>query len=63
MPDGNLVVSFRNISTVVIVDRQTGALTAKLTSPILAIVLQYQDRPLTAFYSTLGLPRFDGHSG
>jgi hypothetical protein len=93
MPDGNLVVSFRNISTVVIVDRQTGALTAKLTTPMLAqqhaptplpngnllifdngtyrvdsafpysrvleidprtstIVWQYQDRPLTAFYST-----------
>jgi hypothetical protein len=44
LPDGNLVVSFRNISTVVVVDRGTGAITWKLGSPPLA--QQHDSRPL-----------------
>jgi outer membrane protein assembly factor BamB len=36
LPDGNLVVSFRNISTVAIIDRQTGAIVWKLGAPPLA---------------------------
>jgi outer membrane protein assembly factor BamB len=44
LPDGNLVVSFRNISTVVIVDRRTGAIAWKLGSPPLA--QQHDPRPL-----------------
>ncbi|MGH7308820.1 MAG: aryl-sulfate sulfotransferase, partial [Candidatus Rokuibacteriota bacterium] len=44
LADGNLVVSFRNISTVVIVDRRTGAIVWKLGSPPLA--QQHDPRPL-----------------
>ena len=44
LPDGNLVVSFRNISTVVIVDRRSGAIVWKLGSPPLA--QQHDPRPL-----------------
>jgi outer membrane protein assembly factor BamB len=44
MPNGNLVVSFRNISTVVIIDRVTGAITWKLGGPPLA--QQHDPRPL-----------------
>jgi hypothetical protein len=44
LPDGDLVVSFRNISTVVIVDRRTGALRWKLGAPPLA--QQHDPRPL-----------------
>jgi hypothetical protein len=44
MPDGNLLVSFRNISTVVIVDRRTGAIVWKLGAPPLA--QQHDPRPL-----------------
>jgi outer membrane protein assembly factor BamB len=44
LPDGNLVVSFRNVSTVVIVDRRTGAIVWKLGSPPLA--QQHDPRPL-----------------
>ncbi|MGH7751989.1 MAG: aryl-sulfate sulfotransferase, partial [Gemmatimonadales bacterium] len=44
LPDGNLVVSFRNISTVVIVERRTGAIVWKLGSPPLA--QQHDPRPL-----------------
>jgi hypothetical protein len=44
LPDGNLVVSFRNISTVAIVDRRTGAVAWKLGSPPLA--QQHDPRPL-----------------
>jgi len=36
MPDGNLLVSFRNISTVVIVERATGRILWKLGPPVLA---------------------------
>jgi hypothetical protein len=36
MPDGNLVVSFRYISTVVIVDRRSGEIIWKLGPPLLA---------------------------
>jgi hypothetical protein len=36
MPDGNLVISFRNISTVVIVDRRSGEIVWKLGTPTLA---------------------------
>src|SRR5262245_13953782 len=43
-PDGNLVVSFRNISTVAIVDRATGAISWKLGAPPLA--QQHDPRPL-----------------
>jgi len=43
-PDGNLVVSFRNISTVVVIDRRTGAITWTLGSPPLA--QQHDPRPL-----------------
>src|SRR6266850_218547 len=44
MDDGNLVVSFRNISTVVIIDRRTGNVLWKLGSPPLA--QQHDPRPL-----------------
>jgi len=44
LPDGNLVVSFRNISTVVIVDRRTGRIAWTLGSPPLA--QQHDPRPL-----------------
>jgi outer membrane protein assembly factor BamB len=44
MPDGNLVVSFRNISTVVVVDRRTGDVRWTLGSPPLA--QQHDPRPL-----------------
>jgi len=44
MADGNLVVSFRNISTVAIVERSTGRLTWTLGSPPLA--QQHDPRPL-----------------
>jgi len=44
LPDGNLVVSFRNISTVVIVDRRSGAVVWKLGGPPLA--QQHDPRPL-----------------
>jgi hypothetical protein len=44
MPDGNLVVSFRNISTVVIVERATGRILWKLGAPPLA--QQHDPRPL-----------------
>jgi hypothetical protein len=44
LPDGNLVVSFRNVSTVVVVDRRTGAIVWKLGSPPLA--QQHDPRPL-----------------
>ena len=36
LPDGRIVVSFRNISTVIIVDRQTGEIVWKLGPPTLA---------------------------
>lgn len=36
LPGGNLVVSFRNISTVAILDRQTGSIIRKLKPPLLA---------------------------
>ncbi len=36
LPDGNLLLSFRNLSSVMIADRQTGAITWKLGSPPLA---------------------------
>ncbi len=36
LPDGNLLLSFRNISTVVIVNRETGAITWELGAPPLA---------------------------
>jgi len=36
LPDGNLVLSFRNVSTICIVDRPTGRITWKLGSPPLA---------------------------
>ena len=44
LPNGNLVVSFRNISTVVIIDRVTGAIVWKLGGPPLA--QQHDPRPL-----------------
>jgi hypothetical protein len=44
LPDGNLVVSFRNISTVAIIDRSTGRLAWKLGPPTLA--QQHDPRPL-----------------
>jgi hypothetical protein len=44
LPDRNLVVSFRNISTVVIVDRASGAIIWKLGAPPLA--QQHDARPL-----------------
>lgn len=44
LADGNLVVSFRNISTVAIVDRATGRLRWKLGPPTLA--QQHDPRPL-----------------
>lgn len=44
LPDGNLLVSFRNISTVAIVERRTGAIVRKLGSPPLA--QQHDPRPL-----------------
>ena len=44
LPDGNLVVSFRNISTVVIIERATGRVTWKLGPPTLA--QQHDPRPL-----------------
>jgi len=46
LADGNLVVSFRNISTVAIVDRRTGAITWSLGSPPLA--QQHDPRPLSS---------------
>src|ERR1043166_3827995 len=36
MPDGNLILSFRDISTVIMIDRQTGAIYWKLGAPPLA---------------------------
>ena len=36
MPDGDLLVSFRDISTVVMVNRQTGAIYWKLGAPPLS---------------------------
>jgi hypothetical protein len=36
MPDGNILLSFRNISTVVMINRQTGAIYWKLGAPPLA---------------------------
>jgi Arylsulfotransferase (ASST) len=36
MPNGDIVVSFRNISTVIIIDRKTGAVTWKLGAPPLS---------------------------
>jgi len=44
LPDGNLVLSFRNVSTICIVDRPTGRITWKLGSPPLA--QQHDPRPL-----------------
>jgi len=44
LPDGNLVVGFRNISTVVIIERRTGKIVWKLGSPPLA--QQHDPRPL-----------------
>jgi hypothetical protein len=44
LPDGNLVVSFRNISTVAIIERATGRLAWKLGPPTLA--QQHDPRPL-----------------
>jgi outer membrane protein assembly factor BamB len=44
LADGNLVVSFRNISTVAIIDRATGAIRWKLGGPPLA--QQHDPRPL-----------------
>jgi hypothetical protein len=44
LPDGNLVVSFRNISTVVIVERRSGRIVWALGSPPLA--QQHDPRPL-----------------
>jgi hypothetical protein len=44
LPDGNLVVSFRNISTVAIIDRRSGAIVWKLGGPPLA--QQHDPRPL-----------------
>jgi len=35
-PDGNLLVSFRNISTIVVIDRRTGAVSWKLGAPPLS---------------------------
>ena len=46
LADGNLVVSFRNISTVAIVERRTGAITWSLGSPPLA--QQHDPRPLSS---------------
>ena len=43
-PDGNVLVSFRNISTIAIVDRRTGAITWKLGPELLA--QQHQPRVL-----------------
>jgi hypothetical protein len=36
MPDGNLILSFRDISTVVMINRETGAIYWKLSAPPLA---------------------------
>ena len=36
MPDGNILFSFRNTSTVIMIDRQTGAVSWKLSAPPLA---------------------------
>ena len=44
LPDGNLVVSFRTISTVAIVDRTSGAIVWKLGAPSLA--QQHSPQPL-----------------
>ena len=44
LPDGDLVVSLRNVSTVAIIDRRTGAIRWKLGSPPLA--QQHDPRPL-----------------
>jgi len=44
LPDGNLVLSFRNVSTICIVDRPTGKITWKLGSPPLA--QPHDPRPL-----------------
>jgi len=44
LPDGDLVVSFRNISTVAIIDRGSGAVRWKLGSPPLS--QQHDPRPL-----------------
>ena len=44
MPDGNLMVSFRNISTVAIIDRSSGELVWKLGPPTLA--QQHDPKPL-----------------
>ena len=48
MPDGNLVVSFRRISTVVMINRQTGSVSWRLGSP-----------PLSGQHAPAVLP--DGH--
>ena len=44
LADGNLVVSFRNISTVAIIERPSGKVIWKLQSPVLA--QQHDPRPL-----------------
>jgi hypothetical protein len=44
LPNGNLVISLRNVSTVAIIDRPTGAIVWKLGSPPLA--QQHDPRPL-----------------
>jgi hypothetical protein len=36
MPDGNIILSFRNISTVIMIDRKTGAINWKLGAPPLS---------------------------
>jgi len=51
MDDGNLVVSFRNICTVVIIDRRTGAIAWKLGGPPLA--QQHDPRPLPNGHLTI----------
>jgi hypothetical protein len=51
MPDGNLVASFRNISTVAIIDRRTGAIPWKLGAPPLA--QQHDPRPLPNGHLTI----------
>ena len=51
MPDGNLVVSFRNISTVAIIERRTGTIVWKLGGPPLA--QQHDPRPLPNGHLTI----------
>jgi hypothetical protein len=36
LPDGNILLSFRNISTIIKIDRQTGAIVWKLGAPTVA---------------------------